>query len=98
LELRVLSTSSYLQGEPSWKRTRSDGNSEPGKSETDLLTIPSGHFCEQTVKNVAEKNYWEPFREYLASSRININIRQLFEPGKGPDDYNWPTTDPQPHG
>ena len=48
----------------------------------------------ELLHRVTESEFWEPYEKYLQNSRININIRQMFEPGKGPDDYVWPTIDP----
>ena len=48
----------------------------------------------ELLHHVTESEFWEPYEKYLQTSRININIRQMVEPGKGPDDYVWPTIDP----
>ena len=48
----------------------------------------------ELLHRVTETEFWKPYEKYLQNSRININIRQMFEPGKGPDDYVWPTIDP----
>lgn len=58
------------------------------KSESD------GMHCTDTYNKVTDNEFWRPFSDYLRDSRININIRQMFEPGKGPTDYTWPLQDP----
>ena len=48
----------------------------------------------ELLHRVTESEFWEPYEKYLQTLRININIRQMFEPGKGPEDYVWPTIAP----
>lgn len=43
--------------------------------------------------NSIDNDLWKPFEGYLETSRININIRQMFEPGKDAEDYEWPSVD-----
>lgn len=58
------------------------------KSESDNTSLT------ELINTFDDDNVWAPFNNYLQTSRININVRQLFESGKGPDDYDWPTEDP----
>lgn len=60
------------------------------KSECDT----ADRLCTDFMEKVSDEEFWEPFEKYLETSRININVRQLFAPGTGPDDYIWPTIDP----
>ena len=53
--------------------------------------------CTELIQSVEDNGYWKVFNNYLDKSRININVRQVFEPGKGPRDYQWPTSDPYQH-
>lgn len=48
----------------------------------------------QLIDCVHDTEFWKPYETYLHESRINLNVRQLFEPGKQAKDYCWPTTDP----
>ena len=63
-------------------------NSKRSKSETEELNLTG------LIDRVEESEFWSPFNNYMKTSRININVRQVFAPGKGPDDYKWPTEDP----
>jgi alkylated DNA repair protein alkB family protein 1 len=38
-------------------------------------------FSSEIIHSCVENNFWEPFGNYLKSSRINMNVRQVLEPG-----------------
>lgn len=52
-------------------------------------------FDEELVKELRDKesSYWSRFEAYIDNNRINLNVRQMFHPDKGPDDYVWPLVD-----
>lgn len=55
-----------------------------------------GRCVTDMINSVEKSEFWFPFQRYLSTSRININVRQMFEPGKTAIDYIWPSEDP--HG
>lgn len=49
-------------------------HSVPRVISTDVRTLA----CDDIVSN----DEWEPYAEYMASSRVNLNIRQVLKPGE----------------
>jgi alkylated DNA repair protein alkB family protein 1 len=38
-------------------------------------------FSSEIIYSCVENNFWEPFGNYLKTSRINMNVRQVLGPG-----------------
>lgn len=63
----------------------------------DLRTTPASpppepcvgriRYCSLTLSKVNDDNYWRPFESYVRSKRINMNVRQVVEPGTNIENY-----------
>jgi alkylated DNA repair protein alkB family protein 1 len=47
--------------------------------ETNSTLFPS-YFSSEIINSCAENYFWEPFGNYLRTSRINMNVRQVLQP------------------
>jgi alkylated DNA repair protein alkB family protein 1 len=49
------------------------------RKETNPTFFPS-YFSSEIINSCAENYFWEPFGNYLRTSRINMNVRQVLQP------------------
>ncbi|XP_067939015.1 nucleic acid dioxygenase ALKBH1-like isoform X1 [Watersipora subatra] len=57
------------------------------------IKLESEKFSADLISSLEDADSWSLFRRLLSGGRLNINVRQVFEPGKGPEDYIWPEKD-----
>lgn len=50
------------------------------RKEKNLASFPSC-LSSEIIHSCAEDCFWEPFGNYLRTSRINMNVRQVLHPG-----------------
>jgi hypothetical protein len=60
--------------------TEDYGSANGLQKETDLISFPS-YFSSEIINSCGENYFWEPFGNYLRTSRINMNVRQVLQPG-----------------
>ena len=56
------------------------GSTERPRKETNLASFPPCYSFE-IIHSCVENSFWEPFGNYLRTSRINMNVRQVLHPG-----------------
>ena len=56
------------------------GSTERLRKETNLASIPP-YYSSEIIHSYMENSFWEPFGNYLRTSRINMNVRQVLLPG-----------------
>jgi alkylated DNA repair protein alkB family protein 1 len=56
------------------------GRTEGLRTETNMASFPPCYSLE-TIHCCVENNFWEPFGNYLRTSRINMNVRQVLHRG-----------------
>ena len=56
------------------------GSTEGLREETNLASFPPCYSFE-IIHSCVENGFWEPFGNYLRTSRINMNVRQVLLPG-----------------
>jgi alkylated DNA repair protein alkB family protein 1 len=56
------------------------GSTEGLRKETNMASFPPCYSLE-IIDSCVENNFWEPFGNYLRTSRINMNVRQVHYPG-----------------
>jgi alkylated DNA repair protein alkB family protein 1 len=56
------------------------GSTEGLRKETNMASFPSCYSFE-IIHSCVGNNFWEPFENYLRTSRINMNVRQVLHPG-----------------
>jgi alkylated DNA repair protein alkB family protein 1 len=57
------------------------GSARRSRKETNS-TFFSSYFSSEIINSCAENYFWEPFGNYLRTSRINMNVRQVLHPAK----------------
>lgn len=59
--------------------TEDYGSATRLRKETNSTFFPS-YFSSEIINSCAENYFWEPFGNYLRTSRINMNVRQVLQP------------------
>jgi len=57
-----------------WTSTMTNENADDADIGSHLLDM-------DLFQNVGKPNFWLPFSNYIGDSRININVRQVLNPG-----------------
>lgn len=55
------------------------GSVNSHRKETNSTFFPS-YFSSEIINSCVENYFWEPFGNYLRTSRINMNVRQVLQP------------------
>jgi alkylated DNA repair protein alkB family protein 1 len=59
--------------------TEDYGSVNSHRKETNSSFFPS-YFSSEIINSCVENYFWEPFGNYLRTSRINMNVRQVLQP------------------